>query len=112
VFVVGVGFRRGVEVAATEEERRVAAGNLVQHRGVLHRAFEHILRVACIEVDAVEGVIDKKSLFRRHGHPPAGTGLNERFHGGNVAESGRWRQVRLQTRIERIQGAGKTAEMQ
>jgi energy-coupling factor transporter ATP-binding protein EcfA2 len=54
-------------------------------------------------------VIDKKSLFRRHGHPPAGTGLNERFHGGNVAESGRWRQVRLQTRIERIQGAGKTA---
>jgi len=56
--------------------------------------------------------IDKKSLFRRHGHPPAGTGLNERFHGGNVAESGRWRQVRLQTRIERIQGAGKTAEMQ
>ena len=56
--------------------------------------------------------VDKKSLFRRHGHPPAGTGLNERFHGGNVAESGRWRQVRLQTRIERIQDAGKTAEMQ
>ncbi len=33
--------------------------------------------------------IDKKSLFRRHGHPPAGTGLKYRFHGGNVAESGR-----------------------
>jgi len=32
--------------------------------------------------------IDKKSLFRRHGHPPAGTGLNERFHGGNVVGSG------------------------
>ena len=42
--------------------------------------------------------IDKKSLFRRHGHPPAclcvsarrqaRTGLNERFHGGNVAGSG------------------------
>jgi len=33
-------------------------------------------------------IIDKKSLFRRHGHPPAGTGLNERFHGGNVVGSG------------------------
>ena len=37
--------------------------------------------------------IDKKSLFMRHGHPPAGTGLNERFHGGNVAATGWWRQV-------------------
>ena len=38
--------------------------------------------------DVKETMIDKKSLFRRHGHPPAGTGLNERFHGGNVVGSG------------------------
>ena len=25
---------------------------------------------------------DKKSLFGRRGHPPAVTGLKERFHGG------------------------------
>ena len=54
--------------------------------------------------------IDKKSLFMRHGHPPAGTGLNERFHGGNVAATGWWRQVRRQTRFDRIQTARKTAE--
>jgi len=56
--------------------------------------------------------IDKKSLFRRHGHPAAGTDLKGRFHGGNVAESG-WRcQIRLQTGFERNQGAGKMAGRQ
>jgi len=28
-------------------------------------------------------LIDRKSLFLRHEHSPAGPGLKERFHGGN-----------------------------
>ena len=48
--------------------------------------------------------IDKKSLFRGTGTHPL------EFHGGNVAESGWGCQVRRQTRFDRIQDAGKTAE--
>jgi hypothetical protein len=48
-----------------------------------------VSRAADAAVMAVRDLrIDKKSLFRRHGHPSAGTGLNERFYGGNVAETG------------------------
>jgi hypothetical protein len=32
--------------------------------------------------------IDRKSLFLRHEHSPAGPGLKERFHGESVAEAG------------------------
>ena len=40
-----------------------------------------VLRRGCLHTLAEP---DTKSLFRRHGHPPAGTGLKERFHGGEA----------------------------
>ena len=59
---------------------------------VVDRGNERIVRVTF-----EYGAIDKKSLFRQRWDPPAclcvsahrqaGTGLNERFHGGNVTKS-------------------------
>jgi len=52
--------------------------------------------------------IDKKSLFRRHGHLPAGTGLKERFHGGKGSNPSRRSQLQARTRFERNQAEDET----
>ncbi|MDA0578496.1 MAG: hypothetical protein O3B24_10415 [Verrucomicrobia bacterium] len=55
-------------------------------------------------------IADKKSLFRRHEHAPAVTGLNDRFHGGDVEESG-WRcQFWLKPHAARNQDTGESTE--
>ena len=80
------GGYRVLQLRAPELVPQVQPGQFVHVRvphmeaAVLRRPFS---------VYKADGDIDKKSLFRRHGHPPAGTGLKYRFHGGNVAESGR-----------------------
>ncbi|MDD8052177.1 MAG: hypothetical protein PHG55_12610, partial [Verrucomicrobiota bacterium] len=53
--------------------------------------------------------IDKKSLFRRHGHPPAGTGLKEHIHGGKGSKPRRRSQFLEKTGCERNQAVDETA---
>jgi len=71
--------------------------------------------------------MDKKTLFRRHGHPPAGTGLKERIHGAQSSKLSRRRQIRIRTsgdseyregeagkqgagRVKRADGVGRARE--
>jgi hypothetical protein len=43
-----------------------------------------VMLTECMEAaDKARSRIDRKSLFLRHEHSPAGPGLKERFHGGN-----------------------------
>ncbi len=53
--------------------------------------------------------IDKKSLFRRHGHSPAGTGMKERFRGREGSKPSRRSQLLAKTGCERNRAVDETS---